>query len=213
MKKLFVSNKDESARMFKYDWMELFSKVHFSVPLFLYVPVVGFFLYQAFTNPEIGVVAVLGLFVAGVFSWTVAEYFLHRFVFHYEPTTAMGQRIHFLVHGVHHDYPNDTKRLVMPPPISLPLAFLFYFLFKFLMGASLMEPFFAGFVTGYLCYDMLHYAVHHANWNSKWFMQLKAHHLKHHFKEPEKGFGVSTPLWDWIIGTDYKTDEKKSVAS
>ncbi|MCB9339748.1 MAG: sterol desaturase family protein [Lewinellaceae bacterium] len=213
MKKLFVSNKDESARMFKYDWMELFSKVHFSVPLFLYVPVVGIFLYLAFTNPEMGVLAVVGLFAAGAFSWTVAEYFLHRFVFHYEPTTDWGQRVHFLVHGVHHDYPNDSKRLVMPPPISVPLAFLFYFLFKYLMGPSLMEPFYAGFVAGYLCYDMLHYAVHHANWDIKWFMQLKAHHLKHHFKEPEKGFGVSTPLWDLIIGTDYKSDEKKSVAS
>lgn len=213
MKKLFVSNKDESARMFKYDWMELFSKVHFSVPLFLYVPVVGVFLYLAFTNPEMGVLAVVGLFVAGAFSWTAAEYFLHRFVFHYEPTSDWGQRVHFLVHGVHHDYPNDSKRLVMPPPISVPLAFLFYFLFKYLMGPSLMEPFYAGFVAGYLCYDMLHYAVHHANWDIKWFMQLKAHHLKHHFKEPEKGFGVSTPLWDLIIGTDYKSDEKKSVAS
>jgi sterol desaturase/sphingolipid hydroxylase (fatty acid hydroxylase superfamily) len=204
MKKLFVSNKDESVRMFKYDWMEVFSKVHFSVPLFLYVPVTGYFLYQALSYPELNLLQIAGLFAGGFFSWTIAEYFLHRFVFHYHPTSDLGQRIHFLVHGVHHDYPHDSKRLVMPPAISVPLAFLFYFGFKFLMGEIATAPFFAGYVLGYLFYDMLHYAVHHANWNNKWFMEIKAHHLKHHFKDPERGFGVSSTLWDRVIGTNYK---------
>ncbi len=201
MKKLFVSNKDESVRMFKYGWMEFFSKVHFSVPLILYVPVVGYCLYRGITNPELSATTVAGLFVAGIFAWTIAEYFLHRFVFHYHPTSKWGQRIHFIMHGVHHDYPNDSKRLVMPPSVSVPLAIIFYFGYVLLMGAAMSAPFFAGFVLGYLFYDMLHYAVHHATWNSKWFMAAKAHHLKHHFKDPENGFGVSSPLWDWIVGT------------
>lgn len=204
MKKLFVSNKDESVRMFKYSWMEFFSKVHFSVPLILYVPVVGYFLYLSLNNPDLSIFQVAMLFTGGFFSWTMAEYFLHRFVFHYHPTSEMGQRIHFLVHGVHHDYPHDSKRLVMPPAISVPLAFLFYYGFKFLLGETMTAPFFAGYVLGYLCYDMLHYAVHHANWNNKWFMEIKAHHLKHHFKDPERGFGVSSTLWDKIVGTNYK---------
>ncbi|MEK7254611.1 MAG: sterol desaturase family protein, partial [Bacteroidota bacterium] len=185
MKKLFVSNKDESARMFRQGWMEFFSRVHFSVPLILYVPVVGYFLYRGIVNPDLSAVAVAGLFVAGVFAWSAAEYFLHRYVFHYEPKSSWGQRLHFIVHGVHHDFPNDSMRLVMPPSVSIPLAFLFYFLFKFLLGASMMEPFFAGFVLGYLGYDMIHYSVHHVNWNNKWFMSVKAHHLKHHIKDPE----------------------------
>lgn len=204
MKKLYVSNKDESVRMFKYDWMEVFSKVHFSIPLVIYVPVIGYFLYQSFTNPSLSFWQLLGLYAGGVLAWTFAEYFLHRFVFHYHPTSKWGQRLHFIMHGVHHDYPNDSKRLVMPPSISIPLAFIFYFLYKFLLGATFAAPFFAGFVTGYLIYDMIHYAVHHANWSNKWFMKIKAHHLKHHFKDPDKGYGVSTIVWDKIVGTDYK---------
>ncbi len=204
MKKLFVSNKDESVRMFKYNWMEFFSKVHFSIPLFLYVPVVGYFLYKAIGNPDLPLLHTAGLFAAGFLSWTAVEYFLHRFVFHYHPTSDLGKRIHFLVHGVHHDYPHDSKRLVMPPAISVPLAFIFYYGFIYLMGETMTASFFAGFVLGYLCYDMLHYAVHHANWDNKWFMEIKAHHLKHHFKDPERGFGVSSTLWDKIIGTNYK---------
>ncbi len=118
MKKLFVSNKDESVRMFKYDWMEFFTKVHFSVPLFLYVPVVSYFLYVAITDPNLHILTTLGLFAGGVFAWSMAEYFLHRFVFHYHPTSELGKKIHFIVHGVHHDYPHDSKRLVMPPSIA-----------------------------------------------------------------------------------------------
>ena len=203
MKKLYVSNKDESVRMFKYDWMEFFSKVHYSIPLIIYIPVIGYFLYTAFIDPALGLLNLTGLYAGGIFAWTIAEYFLHRFVFHYHPTSGWGKRLHFIMHGVHHDYPNDSKRLVMPPSVSIPLAFLFYFGFKAILGATLTAPFFAGFVTGYLVYDMIHYAVHHANWENKWFMQVKAHHLKHHFKDPDKGYGVSSTLWDKIVGTDY----------
>ena len=108
------------------------------------------------------------------------------------------------MHGVHHDYPNDSKRLVLPPSVSIPLAVLFYFLFNALLGPALAAPFYAGFVTGYLVYDMIHYAVHHADIKSKWFIELKTHHLKHHFKDPDKGYGVSSKIWDKIVGTDYK---------
>ena len=103
MKKLYVSNKDESVRMFKYGWMEVFSKVHFSIPLFIYVPVIGYFLYQSFTDPVLALWKVITLYVGGIIAWSAAEYFLHRFVFHYHPTSKWGQRVHFIVHGRWHD--------------------------------------------------------------------------------------------------------------
>ena len=34
--------------------------------------------------------------------------------------------MHFIIHGVHHDHPNDKLRLVMPPAVSIPLAALFF---------------------------------------------------------------------------------------
>jgi sterol desaturase/sphingolipid hydroxylase (fatty acid hydroxylase superfamily) len=190
--------------MFKYGWMEMFSKVHYSVPLIIYIPVIGYFLYQSIIDPSLKWLPIVGLFAGGVVMWTITEYFLHRFVFHYHPTSAWGKRRHFIMHGVHHDYPNDSKRLVLPPSVSIPLAFLFYYLFLALMGVNISAPFYAGFVTGYLIYDMIHYAVHHANIEAKWFIRLKTHHLKHHFKDPDSGFGVSTIVWDKIVGTDYK---------
>jgi 4-hydroxysphinganine ceramide fatty acyl 2-hydroxylase len=45
-------------------------------------------------------------------------------------SSKLGEKIHFIFHGVHHDYPSDSRRLVMPPSVSIPLAILFYFLFE-----------------------------------------------------------------------------------
>ena len=60
-----------------------------------------------------------------------------------------------------------------------------------------------GFLFGYLVYDMIHYAVHHANFTNKYWIALKTHHLKHHFKDPDKGFGVSSQVWDVIVGSNF----------
>ena len=209
MKKLYVSNKDESIRMFDSGFLEMFSKVHWSVPLFLFLPAIGYFLYKGWqldTNfLQLSICIVMGIFV-----WSITEYVLHRFVFHYQPPGEWGAKIHFIFHVVHHDYPNDSMRLVMPPAVSIPLAYLFYLLFSWLIIDVYLYPFFAGFLIGYLCYDMLHYAIHHAPMKGKIWMALKTHHLKHHFKDPDNGYGVSSPVWDIVVGTQFsKSKEEK----
>jgi sterol desaturase/sphingolipid hydroxylase (fatty acid hydroxylase superfamily) len=155
MAKHYVSNKDETARMFKSDLLEAFSKVHWTVPLWVFIPIISFFFYRAFFTFGMSLTSIAGYFILGLFIWTITEYLLHRFVFHFPAKTEFGKRIHFIFHGVHHDYPNDTKRLVMPPSVSLPLATLFYFLFLFILGGVSVNPFFAGFLIGYLFYDII----------------------------------------------------------
>jgi uncharacterized membrane-anchored protein len=54
---------------------------------------------------------------------------MHRLVFHFEPEDGLGRALHWIIHGVHHDHPNDPMRLVMPPSVSVPLAIVFYLLF------------------------------------------------------------------------------------
>src|SRR5215467_6737355 len=132
--RLYVSNKNETVRMFESDFMEFFSRVHPVTPLVLYLPVVGYMLYISVRARQLPVVAVTALFLLGVLLWTLIEYLIHRYVFHYEPKTRWGKRLHYVIHGVHHDYPNDGKRLVMPPSISVPLAFLFYGMFLLIFG-------------------------------------------------------------------------------
>jgi 4-hydroxysphinganine ceramide fatty acyl 2-hydroxylase len=211
MAKKFVSNKDETVRMFKSDFMESLSRVHPSVPLIIFVPVILYMLYLSIFDFKIGLLSIIGLVVFGLFIWTITEYLLHRFVFHWELKSELGARIHFIFHGVHHDYPSDSRRLVMPPSVSIPLATLFYFLFSFLIGNVFVLPFFAGFLTGYLFYDITHYAVHHFNMHSKFWLAIKNHHIKHHYQDPDKGYGVSSPFWDYIFRTHYISKEEQKA--
>lgn len=201
MTKKFVSNRDETVRMFKNDFLESLSRVHPLVPIIIFVPAIIYMLYLSIFNFKTEAVLIIWLTLFGLFIWTITEYLLHRFVFHWELKSKLGARIHFIFHGVHHDYPSDSRRLVMPPSVSIPLATFFYFLFKLLIGDVLVLPFFAGFLTGYLFYDMTHYAIHHFNIHSKFWLAIKNHHIKHHYQDPNKGYGVSSPLWDFIFRT------------
>ncbi len=211
MAKHYVSNKDESVRMFEADWMDFFSRIDFKVPLFIYVPVILVFAYRSLFVIDINRWLFVPVVILGIAVWTFAEYNLHRFVFHWMPPGKLGKKIHFMFHGVHHDYPRDSKRLVMVPAVSLPLAVGFYFLFRLILGPLYVEPFFIGFVIGYLFYDMTHYALHHANFKSRFWLELKQHHMIHHYSDPDNGFGVSTTFWDLVYRTTFKRKEGTKV--
>ena len=208
MAKNFVSNKDETVRMFESNFLEAFSRVHFTVPIIIYLPVVVYLLYLSFAVHYLSALTVAGLFISGIVFWSLAEYFLHRFIFHFPAKSKLGKKIHFIFHGVHHDYPSDSKRLVMPPSVSIPLAVVFYFVFLAIFGQDLMLPFFAGFIVGYLFYDITHYAIHHFNMHNKFWLAIKNHHMLHHYQDEFKGYGVSTPFWDVIFRTNF--DKTKS---
>ncbi len=201
MKKNFVSNSSESIRMFKNGFLESLSKVSFFVPLIVFVPVIVFLLWKCLVYLEMNALFFFGYVFLGLFVWTFTEYILHRFVFHFYPKSSWGKRIHFIFHGVHHDYPNDAKRLVMPPSASIPLALLFFFLFNLILPIDTVYAFFLGFITGYLVYDMTHYALHHANFKSPFWKKLKQHHMLHHYSDSTKGYGVSSDIWDNILGS------------
>ncbi len=204
MEKKYVSNSTASVRMFRSDLLESLSKVPFYVPLIVYIPVILFFGWKALWVARMGVLSFIGWYAAGLMSWTLIEYVLHRFVFHFHPRSAWGRRIHFIFHGVHHDYPNDAKRLVMPPSASIPLAVLFYLLFDLLLPQDQLYAVFPGMLTGYLIYDMSHYAFHHHTFKNPLLKRLKKHHMLHHYADETRGFGVSSALWDKIFRSDYK---------
>ena len=202
MAKNFISNKDETVRMFENDFLEALSKVHYTVPLYIFLPVIAYFLYKSIIF-SLSVTVIFLLVIIGLIIWSLTEYTLHRFVFHFPTKSELGKKIHFLYHGVHHDYPMDSKRLVMVPTISIPLAVIFYYLLETIFGDVYVAPLFVGFIVGYLFYDLSHYAIHHFNMHGKFWLAIKNHHIKHHFENENLGYGVSSPIWDKIIGTDF----------
>jgi sterol desaturase/sphingolipid hydroxylase (fatty acid hydroxylase superfamily) len=187
-------------RLFKNPVLERLSKISPVTVFAVYFPIILFFVWKSFAiGIPAGVFVVM--FLAGLAFWTLFEYFFHRYVFHFKPKGEFQKRISFLFHGVHHQYPNDKKRLVMPITLSLAIAVLLLSLTWVLFG-SLTWAYSAGFTTGYLAYDMTHYSIHHfKSPKVKWLKKVWKSHIDHHFRDSTKGYGVSSAFWDRVFGT------------
>ena len=185
--------------MFQSSLLDRFTRVHPAVPVAIYLPTIA--LLSVLGIARSGTWIALGLALGGYAVWTLTEYWLHRVVFHFEPARGLGARLHWMLHGVHHDHPNDPLRLVMPPSASVPLAALFGAVFWLLLGNDWCLPFVAGFLAGYLAYDMIHYRVHHHRPHTRVGRRLRELHMRHHFQDDARGFGVSAPYWDHVFGT------------
>ena len=203
-----ISRNKEPIRLFKSDFLEFFTHIRPAVVAVLWAPVVIYFGVRALVRrAQFSRVWYVPLaFLLGVAIWTLTEYVLHRFVFHFVPRTPWQERLSFLFHGVHHAQPRSKTRLVMPPAISIPLALLFLALFYLAAGSLLgaahwVAPLFSGFVAGYLAYDMFHYAMHHVPMRRGIWRTMRRHHMHHHTQTPHLRFGVSSPLWDLIFRT------------
>jgi dihydroceramide fatty acyl 2-hydroxylase len=208
MTHLPINHSPEPIRLFKSDFLEFFTHITPVFVVILWLPVIVFFLARAVLSAVAEAFPArvpLGL-LAGMFLWTLAEYSLHRWVFHFRPRTPWQERVVFLFHGIHHAQPQCKTRLVMPPAVSVPMAFVSYGILYGIAGPLLripqwIDPLFAGLVLGYLTYDLIHYGTHHSPMPGRALKYLKRHHMLHHFRTPDQRFGVSMPLWDVVFST------------
>jgi len=193
-----------SPRLFESDLLDKFSRVHHLTPVIVYTPIIlGLVVYSL---TQIGFGAVVALMLFGYIAWTLTEYFGHRYLFHtvFNLPFGLGPRFQFLIHGVHHIYPSDPLRLVMPPLLSAPIMLIALSLIRLLFGATLAWPVLAGFIAGYVLYDCVHFWTHHGQPRSDFARMVKRLHMLHHFRDAEKGFGVHAFWWDYAFGTAYE---------
>jgi dihydroceramide fatty acyl 2-hydroxylase len=188
-----------SPPMFESRLLDRFTRVHPMVPVLIYAPVIVFMLVLAVGRD--GWWDTVALALVGYVLWTLFEYWLHRLVFHFEPEDGVGARLHWIIHCVHHDHPNDPLRLVMPPAASIPLAVLVVGGIWLAAGSVHGPAIAAGFLIGYLIYDEIHYALHHHTPKSRLGKRLRELHMRHHFQDDDKGFGISAPYWDMVFRT------------
>jgi len=193
-----------TATIFKNPLLESLTKTSLRQNIIVYGLIVLLLIYNALFIQNIPLLTFVGLFVFALFFWTLAEYLLHRYVFHWISEDKFVQRFHFVMHGSHHLYPRDTERLLMPPVPGIIMATIlfsvFYLIFSLLGIPVLTWGFFPGFFLGYLLYSFLHRATHVVK-PPKRFKFLWRHHSLHHYKYPDKAFGVSNTLWDRVFGT------------
>jgi sterol desaturase/sphingolipid hydroxylase (fatty acid hydroxylase superfamily) len=186
--------------LFKNPVIERLTRTHIAIPLVMFSVFSSGLIYYGYTAVGLSAVKIASLFVIGMLLFTLAEYLMHRYLFHMKEDTERKKKLVYTMHGVHHHYPKDKDRLAMPIPASITLSVLFYLFFKLIMG-DLVYGFLPGFFMGYASYLWVHYMVHAFQPPKNFFKILWVHHGIHHYKEPERAFGVSSPLWDVVFGT------------
>lgn len=201
MKKIIVDVYPNTAspKLFKNKFLEFLTKTHpiiiDGMYLILSCLLIGYF--SNYFNPSISLV--LGLFFIGFFSWSLAEYLLHRFLYHKIEDATFNSGIQYLFHGIHHEYPNDKTRLVLPVIPSLVIASFFFGIFYLMMGKYVFV-FYPGFLIGYCAYMTIHYSVHKVKPPKRFNFWWRFHNI-HHFQQHDRAFGVTSPLWDIIFRT------------
>jgi sterol desaturase/sphingolipid hydroxylase (fatty acid hydroxylase superfamily) len=191
----------ESIRLFDNELLERLSHVHPITPLLFWSPVILWLMWRTLDAAAVPLISLPLFAIAGLFTWTLTEYLLHRILFHFPARSRLGKWLVFVFHGNHHDDPKDKTRLVMPPAGAIPIMAVLYSLFLMVLPAPWLDPFTAFFICGYLIYDYIHYGTHHFPMRNPVAKFLKHYHLKHHFSGQGGRFGVSSPLWDIVFGT------------
>ena len=194
-----------SAKMFDNPLLERISRTHISIPITMFLGISVVLEYYAITTTQITWYMGVGLFFAGLLGFSFVEYMMHKYFFHMEPNTPMKDKLQYSVHGVHHDYPKDKDRLAMPPFVSAAYAAIIYLVFNLIMGEYALY-FVPGFLFGYAGYLAVHYVVHAYQPPKNFLKVLWVNHAIHHYKDPDVAFGVSSPLWDILLGTMPKKD-------
>lgn len=186
-------------KIFDNGLLEKLTKSNPKVTITFYSFLIAFFFFLNYKYNNISFGATLGFYIAGLLTWTLMEYILHRFLFHIDEYLPFLKRFHYIIHGIHHEFPKDAERLFMPPVPGTIISF-FLFLFWYLFFDLSALAFMAGITNGYLLYSYIHYKVH-TKPSTKLLHKLWVHHAKHHYKFPNKAYGVSSPFWDMVFGT------------
>lgn len=140
------------------------------------------------------------LVFAGLIVWTLTEYALHRYVFHFEPSSPLLKQVIFVIHENHHTDPDDALRNLMPPIVSIPVGLFVWALSLWAFGAQ-GTWFLLGFMTGYVAYDLVHFATHRLPMKGRIGRMLKVHHMRHHHLKVEGNYAITGMIWDRIFAT------------
>ncbi|MCB0569191.1 MAG: sterol desaturase family protein [Phaeodactylibacter sp.] len=205
--KNFVSNENASADLFANKWLNYLTRSHISIPISMIILFSGWLFYRAL-GAGFTVVQAIAYFTLGFFSFTLAEYLIHRNLYHIEPSSDWRRKFAYIIHGVHHDYPKDKSRLAMPPVGLIIYIVVFFSLFMLLFG-RFGFPLLSGFAIGYMSYLLVHYSVHAFRPPRNFLKALWANHAIHHYQDTTAMYGVTSPIWDYVFGTLPKRKQGK----
>ncbi len=138
--------------------------------------------------------AVAPVVAAALLAYTLIEYVAHRVAFH----GPLSPRVIREGHARHHAAPET--RIAMPFFAPVGPAMVLLGLAASVLGWNLGALFTGVCALGYFTYDGVHHLVHTPAVQRRPITWLRAMHYVHHAR-PSLNFGVTTPLWDVVLGT------------
>ncbi|TYC91669.1 sterol desaturase family protein [Novosphingobium sp. BW1] len=189
-------------RLFQNAWLERLTVVSafwFGLTWAVLLPLIGLAGWGA-----VGPLTGLGLVALGLAVWSLFEYAMHRYLFHWQTQIAPIRWVVFLIHGNHHEQPDDRLRNLMPPILSIPIALCVWGVFALVMGRASAWPF-LGFMMGYVAYDLVHYACHQWPMRGRLGQALKRHHMRHHHIDKHANYAITAIFWDRVFGSDVRS--------
>jgi sterol desaturase/sphingolipid hydroxylase (fatty acid hydroxylase superfamily) len=198
LRALMMAAPPSRIRLFQNRWLEKLTVI--SAPAFIALWAVGLPGIAAVAWGTASAGQALLLFLAGGLVWTLTEYALHRFVFHWQPASARLAQAVFVMHGNHHAVPNDPLRNLMPPIVSLPVGGLIWAVMLALAGPA-GSWMLLGFMAGYVAYDLVHYACHQWPMKGRLARALKTHHMRHHHLGEAGNYAITGMMWDRLLRT------------
>ncbi len=135
--------------------------------------------------------------IAGILTWSLAEYVLHRFLGHELKTNIRFKKEHLKHHFLENYFaPTKIKAL-----IAVIVVFATWMITTPLLGFEIACVYSLSFTVFYLYYEFVHRSLHVKQPKSRWGFFLRQHHLHHHQKGIVANYGVTSPLWDVVFRT------------
>jgi dihydroceramide fatty acyl 2-hydroxylase len=188
-------------------------RVELYKPFAFYAVVLALMNAAALTSGgELSAITSLASLAAGLLSWGLVEYSIHRWVLHREPPRrgagVPGNRTHL----AHHADPNALDRLNVQLSESLPVCVV-YFLIAWASTGDWRAAAFAydGLMLGYFFYEYLDYQAHHGAARGRVVRYFRRYHLLHHHYDARVRFGVTSPLFDYLFGT-FHVERRRNVS-
>jgi sterol desaturase/sphingolipid hydroxylase (fatty acid hydroxylase superfamily) len=142
-----------------------------------------------------------GMLALGALTWSLVEYAMHRFLFHAPAEREAARVVLFLVHGHHHEWPDDPRRVAATPIQFGSLALLLYGVFSLALPEMDAHAAFGGAMLAYLAYEAVHFYAHHGRAQRGALGALRRYHMRHHHEDPRSRWGIGSPLWDVVFRT------------
>jgi sterol desaturase/sphingolipid hydroxylase (fatty acid hydroxylase superfamily) len=164
------------------------------------IPLGVVLIYEGLYHNKPGPVAALLTIFLGFFLFSFIEYFFHRWLFH-GPVEFLARS-----HRAHHENPLGYDSL----PFFLPALMLLVItgICTLVMPVSYAFLLTGTIILGYAIYGLSHFTIHHHRFQQAFARDWAANHHIHHY-HTDTNFGVTTPLWDILLGTRYVYEHKR----